>query len=80
MPYVAQALADGAGPVVAALDYVSAVGLSIAPWITSTLPLGEGPGVKADGIHSCVVLGAWEGDEVSPLLFLRQEYYVFVGL
>jgi pyruvate dehydrogenase E1 component len=31
-PFVAKTLAEGAGPVVAALDYASAVGLSIAPW------------------------------------------------
>ena len=45
--FVSQALAGGAGPVVAALDYVSAVGLSIAPWVISPRPLGEGPGVRA---------------------------------
>ena len=46
-PYVQQVLAGQSGPVVAALDYVSAVGLSIAPWVTSSpLPLGEGPGTK----------------------------------
>jgi pyruvate dehydrogenase complex dehydrogenase (E1) component len=41
--------------VVAALDYVSAVGLSIAPWVARAgcekavppLPLGEGSGVRA---------------------------------
>ena len=32
-PYVSQALQGESGPVVAALDYVSAVGLSIAPWV-----------------------------------------------
>jgi pyruvate dehydrogenase E1 component len=32
-PYVRTVLAGEAGPVIAALDYVSAVGLSIAPWI-----------------------------------------------
>ena len=31
--YVAQALEGESGPVVAALDYVGAVGLSIAPWV-----------------------------------------------
>jgi pyruvate dehydrogenase E1 component len=31
--YVAQALEGESGPIVAALDYVSAVGLSIAPWV-----------------------------------------------
>ena len=46
--YVSQVLQGETGPVVAALDYVSAVGLSIAPWgRTSPLPLGEGPGVRA---------------------------------
>lgn len=33
VPYISQALADTSGPVVAALDYVSAVGLSVSPWI-----------------------------------------------
>ena len=48
VPFVSQALADTSGPVVAALDYVSAVGLSISPWVSaSPLPLGEGPGVRA---------------------------------
>ena len=44
-----QVLEGESGPVVAALDYVSAVGLSIAPWVTgiSPLPSGEGPGVRA---------------------------------
>ncbi len=32
-PYVTQVLQGRAGPVVAALDYVAAVGLSIAPWV-----------------------------------------------
>jgi pyruvate dehydrogenase E1 component len=32
-PYVSQVLQGETGPVVAALDYVSAVGLSIAPWV-----------------------------------------------
>jgi len=32
-PYVQQALADGAGPIVAASDYVSPVALAIAPWV-----------------------------------------------
>ena len=32
-PYVTQALDGESGPVVAASDYVSAVGLSIAPWV-----------------------------------------------
>ena len=32
-PYVRQVLDDASGPVVAALDYVSAVALSLAPWI-----------------------------------------------
>jgi pyruvate dehydrogenase E1 component len=32
-PYVRQVLSDESGPVVAALDYVSAVALSIAPWV-----------------------------------------------
>ena len=49
LPFVSQVLKDESGPVVAALDYVSAVGLSIAPWVTtSPLPLGEGPGVRAE--------------------------------
>jgi pyruvate dehydrogenase E1 component len=43
--YVSQALEGETGPVVAALDYVSAVGLSIAPWVVS----GEGPGVRDEG-------------------------------
>jgi pyruvate dehydrogenase E1 component len=55
-PYVAQVLQGETGPVVAALDYVAAVGLSIAPWVVqaggetrfSPRPLaGEGPGVRA---------------------------------
>ena len=33
-PYVQQVLDGESGPVVAALDYVGAVGLSIAPWVT----------------------------------------------
>jgi pyruvate dehydrogenase E1 component len=33
MPYVAQVMQGRSGPVVAALDYVSALGLSIAPWV-----------------------------------------------
>ncbi len=33
VPYVQQVLDDQSGPAVAALDYVSAVGLSIGPWI-----------------------------------------------
>jgi pyruvate dehydrogenase E1 component len=32
-PYVRQVLAADAGPVVAALDYVSAVALAISPWV-----------------------------------------------
>jgi len=32
-PYVREVLGDGPGPVVAASDYVAAVGLSIAPWV-----------------------------------------------
>jgi len=32
-PYVEEVLSGGSGPVVAASDYVSAVGLSIAPWV-----------------------------------------------
>ncbi len=35
VPYVQQALGEGNEPVVAASDYVSAVGLSIAPWLGS---------------------------------------------
>ena len=35
--YVSQALEGESGPVVAALDYVGAVGLSIAPWVTTPL-------------------------------------------
>ena len=42
--YVSQALASGSGPVVAALDYVSAVGLSIAPWVR-----GAGSGFRVQG-------------------------------
>ncbi len=44
VPYVSQALADTTGPIVAALDYVSAVGLSISPWVTQnalTLTLSQ---------------------------------------
>jgi pyruvate dehydrogenase E1 component len=41
-PFVARALAEGAGPVVAALDYVSAVGLSIAPWVKEAGERGRG--------------------------------------
>jgi pyruvate dehydrogenase E1 component len=59
--YVEQVLEGESGPVVAALDYVSAVGLSISPWVrTSPLPTnlrsvpGEGSGVRAS---SYVVLG-----------------------
>jgi len=33
VPYVRQALAGGRGPVVAASDYVSALPLSVAPWV-----------------------------------------------
>ncbi len=48
--YVAQALEGQSGPVVAALDYAGAVGLSIAPWVTtSSRHLGEGPGVRTTG-------------------------------
>ncbi len=48
--FIEQALDGTSGPVVAALDYVAAVALSIAPWVTlSPLPLGEGQGVRADG-------------------------------
>ena len=55
-PYVSQVLAGASGPVIAALDYVGAVGLSIAPWVTAApLPLGDGSGVRAS---SYVVLGA----------------------
>ena len=56
-PWVAQVLEGETGPIVAALDYASAVGLSIAPWVVSSpLPhAGEGPGVRAD---SYTVLGA----------------------
>jgi pyruvate dehydrogenase E1 component len=43
-PFVAKALAEGAGPVVAALDYAGAVGLSIAPWVIS------GAGAQASGV------------------------------
>jgi pyruvate dehydrogenase E1 component len=54
-PCVSQILEGESSPVVAALDYVGAVGLSISPWIVgaesniiSPLPLaGEGPGVRA---------------------------------
>jgi pyruvate dehydrogenase E1 component len=34
--YVAQALQGETGPVVAALDYVAAVGLSVSPWVKSS--------------------------------------------
>jgi pyruvate dehydrogenase E1 component len=57
-PYVRQVLAGSTGPIVAALDYVAAVGLSLAPWVndrTSPLTMGEGPG---PGVSSYVVLGA----------------------
>ena len=63
-PYVSQALQGESGPVVAALDYVSAVGLSIAPYVIAPLPSGEGQGVRAAGsttsatITSYTVLGA----------------------
>jgi pyruvate dehydrogenase E1 component len=50
-PYVSQVLEGESGPVVAALDYVSAVGLSIAPWIV-------GPACRAGHGNSYVVLGA----------------------
>ncbi len=46
-PYVAQALEGEPGPVVAALDYVAAVGLSIAPYVNAPLALEEGAGVRA---------------------------------
>ena len=49
-----QTLAEGAGPVVAALDYASAVGLSIAPWVArsgqwSGGDRGQGTGKWARG-------------------------------
>ncbi len=52
-PYVAQTLDGESGPVLAALDYVAAVGLSIAPYID--LPLDERRPVSA---RSYTVLGA----------------------
>jgi pyruvate dehydrogenase E1 component len=58
-PWVARVLEGETGPIVAALDYASAVGLSIAPWVvSSSLPqAGEEPGVRA-GCRSYTVLGA----------------------
>jgi pyruvate dehydrogenase E1 component len=56
LPYVAQTLGGESGPVIAALDYVAALGLSIAPWVTSSpRSLGDGSGMRAS---SYLVLGA----------------------
>jgi len=62
--YVHETLAGESGPVVAALDYVTAVGQSISPWIASPLTqTGKGPGLRGagvasdSGISSCTVLG-----------------------
>jgi pyruvate dehydrogenase E1 component len=69
--YVGQVLDGTSGPVVAALDYVAAVGLSIAPWVgpvcrtgpVQPLPAAEqprpGPARQAGPtVSSYVVLGA----------------------
>ncbi len=40
VPYVARALADAAGPVVAATDYMRAVADQVAPWVPGLLSLG----------------------------------------
>jgi len=63
VPFVAQALSDASGPVVAALDYVAAVGLSIAPWIAAEGRAAEGGERKTKNKErrsdaSYVVLGA----------------------
>ncbi len=68
-PYVQQVLDGESGPVVAALDYVGAVGLSIAPWVGPVCRTGPvrspaaeaGPPaspVRQTGPTSYVVLGA----------------------
>jgi pyruvate dehydrogenase E1 component len=51
VPYVTQTLTGESGPVVAALDYVSAVGLSISPWVM------EREADKRISISSYTVLG-----------------------
>jgi pyruvate dehydrogenase E1 component len=63
--FVQQTLAGESGPVVAALDYVTAVGQSIGPWIGSPQPRpGKGAESKAvnnagrSEISSYTVLGA----------------------
>lgn len=42
-PYVSQALEGESGPVISALDYVSAVGLSISPWVVPPCLAGDRP-------------------------------------
>jgi pyruvate dehydrogenase E1 component len=40
VPYVARALAEASGPVVAATDYMRAVADQVAPWVPGLLSLG----------------------------------------
>ena len=58
MPYVAQILSAGSGPVVAALDYATAVGLSISPWVVGQVANLSKTVGQASGLFSYVVLGA----------------------
>jgi len=59
-PYVSQVLAEGSGPVVAVLDYVSAVGLSLSPWVVKNYRHSKGKSRRGseEKTTSYVVLGA----------------------
>jgi pyruvate dehydrogenase E1 component len=59
VPYISQVLSAGSGPVIAALDYAAAVGLSISPWINvgQVANLSANVGQVAN-LSSYVVLGA----------------------
>ncbi len=71
VPFVTQALQDSSGPVVAALDYVAAVGLSIAPWVkTEVSPHSLGDGANASANASPRPLGEGQGVRASSYAVL----------